>query len=366
MPAGRGINRTGRSKSKNYGDYMSLPRDLMRSKAYRALSTIGKVTLCFLAFSYDGRNNGELEYGARNSEFFGEGKSQAAEALKELEALGFIAKVRPGWFGSRRGKPAVWRLTWRPSGRQSDGPATHDYLRANAAAALDARRKTSVRPAGRGRPAGRTASDSAAGVRPADRTMWASGAEVSSGGPDNSYVSQPGDYSAHGNGEGNAPEPPTPRCLDGCPAGPPTAHVNDASLATSANADTIASSTDHRQQPPLCLDNAIESDVAVASSSGRGKVTSAEPKPRQHKSNTVPHQIMEGAENQLDLFPATLERQPGDSLRPPCAAAMVVTGQSWDAAATDGTVGLEQDHGSDERQVHGDLFADGHRRAGSG
>ena len=172
--SGRGVNNKGRSKKPPKSDFMSLPRDLMRTPAYVVLSPRAKAVLCFLAFSYIGRDNGRVMFGARDGEYFGMRKSNVATALAELERAGFIAASQRGSFGWKRGVRTAWRLTWRPSGARNEVPPTRDYERFKAPTVITSdrpRKKITVRNSGPVRPPEGTVETTSIGGRPLCRTI---------------------------------------------------------------------------------------------------------------------------------------------------------------------------------------------------
>ena len=69
--AGRKHDKRGRSKGME--NFVALPRSVLRSPAFRALSATEKCILIAVAFGFNGRNNGSIKFGARHGEAWGTG-----------------------------------------------------------------------------------------------------------------------------------------------------------------------------------------------------------------------------------------------------------------------------------------------------
>ena len=115
-------NKTGRSKNPD-GQWVQLNYYLLRSDAWRSLKGNTVRVYLELHMRFNGSNNGELFIGMdRVAANLGISKSTVCAAFKELEAKGFIVKVKEGkWV---RGQAAVWRLTTRPF---KNSPPTNDW-----------------------------------------------------------------------------------------------------------------------------------------------------------------------------------------------------------------------------------------------
>lgn len=120
--AGRKHDKRGRSKGME--NFVALPRSVLRSPAFRALSATEKCILIAVAFGFNGRNNGSIKFGARHGEAWGTGKSATAVALKNLTDVGFLKLTQPGTFTTKR-LVAEYAITWHPP--ETGGPAGRDF-----------------------------------------------------------------------------------------------------------------------------------------------------------------------------------------------------------------------------------------------
>jgi hypothetical protein len=124
MPKGR--NRKGRSTTE---PFLSLPRHMIRSSAYRSLSLAARAVLIELVDVYRGTNNGYLALSTRDAAArIGTSKDTAARALAELQAKGFIVRCSRGHFDRKTPHASEYRLTFRPCDRTSGRP-TNDFMR---------------------------------------------------------------------------------------------------------------------------------------------------------------------------------------------------------------------------------------------
>ena len=113
-------NHKGRSKSE--GAYFALPYSMARHDAWRGLSGAAIKLYIELRCRYTVRgdgsnNNGELRVSLDEAaRLLSMGKATVSRAYKELEAAGFIAKVKQGqWYGR---KATEWRVTDQSYGGQ--------------------------------------------------------------------------------------------------------------------------------------------------------------------------------------------------------------------------------------------------------
>jgi len=94
--------------------FLALPRYLVDAPACRALSPAERAIMIAVLHGYNGRNNGEIRFAAREGEAWGLGKSQTAAALRSLVDAGFLQVSRPGAFTTKR-LATLYALTWRPA-----------------------------------------------------------------------------------------------------------------------------------------------------------------------------------------------------------------------------------------------------------
>ena len=95
--------------------FIMLPRDVVRSEQGQALSPKAGWLLVGLFDRYNGRNNGEIVFSARQAKEWLKCSSMTAHrAFDELEHAGFIEAVERGSFDvkSGRGRATTWRLTF--------------------------------------------------------------------------------------------------------------------------------------------------------------------------------------------------------------------------------------------------------------
>jgi hypothetical protein len=115
-------NRTGRSKG--LPPFVALYCEMLDSPAYRKLSATERSVLIAVARKYNGHNNGNIRFAARDGEEWGHKKSQTAASLHNLIAAGFLRLTQRAAFTTKR-LAATYALTWRPT--EAGGPATKDY-----------------------------------------------------------------------------------------------------------------------------------------------------------------------------------------------------------------------------------------------
>lgn len=119
-------NATGRSDRES--QFVPLPYSMLRHPAWRSLGGAAVKVWLELRSRYDGVNNGRLGLSLlEGARLLGLSKSTVDRALKELEAKGFIVKMKAGhWYGRQATEWCVtdrmcngnfatrnWE-TWRP------------------------------------------------------------------------------------------------------------------------------------------------------------------------------------------------------------------------------------------------------------
>jgi DNA-binding transcriptional regulator YhcF (GntR family) len=92
--------------------FVMLPKYLINSEAWRALSCVARAAFIELARLYNGTNNGQLALPARTlAERLGRSKATAARALIELEEKGFVEVEKVGTFHRRDRLASEYSLT---------------------------------------------------------------------------------------------------------------------------------------------------------------------------------------------------------------------------------------------------------------
>jgi hypothetical protein len=111
MRRGR-VNRTGRNTGN--GRYVALTHWMMRTDAWRSLSTVARCAYIELSARYagPGSNNGRLPYSLREmAEALNVSKMTAQRALHILQDRGFIVETKRGAFSLKERHATEWRLT---------------------------------------------------------------------------------------------------------------------------------------------------------------------------------------------------------------------------------------------------------------
>ena len=100
-------NRKRRRRSGKYHPHVRLHHWVLKSAAYRSLSTEARAVLVELMHRYNGSNNGRIGLSVRDAgALCGISKNTAGRALKELQAMGFISIVTPSSF-NRKNRLAI-------------------------------------------------------------------------------------------------------------------------------------------------------------------------------------------------------------------------------------------------------------------
>lgn len=124
---GRGVDRKGRSKK--VGNFVMLREDIMKSPAWRSLSAVARCIWIEISRRYKGpdisREN-EIPLSVREAAMLvNVGKTQAAEAFRELADRGFIRLAVAAGFNQKTGRRSRrWTLTHQPKNGQ---PPTNDW-----------------------------------------------------------------------------------------------------------------------------------------------------------------------------------------------------------------------------------------------
>lgn len=104
------------AKSKGRSDktpsYVGLPKYLIKSPAYKALSSYAKALYVEILFFYNGNNNGEIYMSVRKAaEQLVCAPNTASKALKDLVAKGFIKPKTKGSFTFKQRHATEWIIT---------------------------------------------------------------------------------------------------------------------------------------------------------------------------------------------------------------------------------------------------------------
>jgi hypothetical protein len=119
---GRKMLANGRSKGTDAGQrWVILYHDMLKCPAYHELPGDAVKVLLAMWVHFNGMNNGDIGFAVRDAAAVGIGRDVTAEALRWLEALGFIECTEPAAMLGRRSRR--WRLTEEPVG---EAKATRD------------------------------------------------------------------------------------------------------------------------------------------------------------------------------------------------------------------------------------------------
>lgn len=122
---GRRVDETGRSIGETR--HVRLHHWLLKTQAWRALSTQSVAVYILLAQRYNGSNNGEISLSVREAaRLVRIAKDTATKTFHELEDKGFIRRNICGSFNWKLKHATTWILTEHPF---NDQPATKDFAR---------------------------------------------------------------------------------------------------------------------------------------------------------------------------------------------------------------------------------------------
>jgi hypothetical protein len=116
----------GRSKSST--SFVSVPRWIMRTAAWRQLKPIDRNVWIEAAFIYDGRNNGRLALSSRSlaDRIGGVAHPTVARSLRTLQTYGFLKITKPSSFSTKNRRASEYRLTHLPCDLTGH-PATKEF-----------------------------------------------------------------------------------------------------------------------------------------------------------------------------------------------------------------------------------------------
>ena len=145
---GRKMLPNGRSKGTDAGKrWVIVYHDMIKCPAYRELPGDAVKVLLALWTKFNGVNNGDIGFGVRDAAAVGIGRDGTSDALRWLEALGFIECTEAAAMLGRRSRR--WRLTEEAIG---EAKATRDCRKlseaqaAAIAAGLKAKRRKRAPP----------------------------------------------------------------------------------------------------------------------------------------------------------------------------------------------------------------------------
>jgi len=92
--------------------YFQLHHYMMKTDAWRNLSSAARAVYLQIGFRYDGSNNGKIAYSVRDAATECLlAKETAGRAFKELVDLGFMEEMRHGSLSRKTRIASEWRLT---------------------------------------------------------------------------------------------------------------------------------------------------------------------------------------------------------------------------------------------------------------
>ena len=152
-------NKTGRSKL-TMTSFVALDRFMLDCPAWLSLSLAARSGYVEIVRLYNGENNGRIGLSARTlATRLNVSKSTAAEALRELQAKGFLDVAKPGGFNLKTGdkRGTEWRLTrWQCNVTQVQPSRSFMTWKPDA---TKSHKKFTVRPQGHNGPAIGTQAD---------------------------------------------------------------------------------------------------------------------------------------------------------------------------------------------------------------
>ena len=94
------------------GKFVLVRHDMMKSEAWRALSTSARCVWLEIMFRYNGNNNGEIPLSCREAgELCGISKNTAWKAMTELQEKGFIKIGEYSSFTCKMKRATRWIVT---------------------------------------------------------------------------------------------------------------------------------------------------------------------------------------------------------------------------------------------------------------
>lgn len=103
-----------KGRAEHSGGFIAIPHALHDHPAFGRLSQTAFKVLLGLIRQYRGKNNGDLSASFTQAEKWGVGsKTSLANALTELQEVGFIFRTREGVFTNPGGRCALYALAWK-------------------------------------------------------------------------------------------------------------------------------------------------------------------------------------------------------------------------------------------------------------
>jgi DNA-binding transcriptional regulator YhcF (GntR family) len=92
--------------------FVMLPKSMLRTPAWRELSSTARSAFVHLCARYNGANNGQIIFSVREAAAeLGVSAASASRALRELDDVGFIRPTSMGRFSLKNRKASEYRLT---------------------------------------------------------------------------------------------------------------------------------------------------------------------------------------------------------------------------------------------------------------
>jgi len=144
---GRGMAKhSTKNERQGNGQFVSIPRWEFSSAAFKALSGDEVKVYLALRFCYNGRNNGQICFSARQAgDVIHKSHSTGALALARLTELGFIKKAQDSTFGQKRlsREYELTAIDTKPAQKKNKLPVgTRDFMKVTETQirAMDAKR----------------------------------------------------------------------------------------------------------------------------------------------------------------------------------------------------------------------------------
>lgn len=101
-----------KAKGRSKGNFVMVRHDIMKSAAWRSLSTNARCVWLEIMFRYNGNNNGEIPLGCREAgELCNISKNTAAQAFKELQKKGLVKVGIASDFNHKCKRSTRWIIT---------------------------------------------------------------------------------------------------------------------------------------------------------------------------------------------------------------------------------------------------------------
>ncbi len=95
--------------------FAMMPKAMIQSPGYRALSFVARAVLVELLAQYNGENNGDLAATRTMAKEWGIGSDNTLrQALKDLESSGWILQSRSSLFSKHGARCALYAIAWMP------------------------------------------------------------------------------------------------------------------------------------------------------------------------------------------------------------------------------------------------------------